>query len=146
MTRMEKAKEKFLSGYNCAQSVVYALHDRLGIDEDTALKLACGFGGGMGRTEEVCGAVTGGILSLGLKHGRGARESREATEKTYAIVRELMGRFSARHGSCSCRRLLDGIELLTPEGQAEFKKRDMHTTVCVPCVQSSVEIVEELLK
>ncbi len=53
----ETASEKFLSGFNCAQSVLWTFAPRLGLDPDTALKIACGFGAGMGRREEVCGAV-----------------------------------------------------------------------------------------
>ncbi len=146
MNAAEKAREKFLSGYNCAQSVLFGVLDRVGIDGDTALKASCGFGAGMGRNEEVCGAVTGGIIALGLKHGRGVGETREATEKTYLKVRDLMARFSQMRGSCICRKLLDGVDLQNEEGQARYKAADMHTTVCLPCVLSAVEITEELLR
>jgi C_GCAxxG_C_C family probable redox protein len=146
MSGAERAKGKFLSGYNCAQSVAYGVLDRLDAAEDTVLKAACGFGAGMGRKEEVCGAVTGGIMALGLKFGRGVKETREATEKLYPLVRELMNRFEKKHGSFICRRLLDGVDLLTDEGQAKYKARDMHATVCLPCVLSAVEITESLLK
>ncbi len=146
MTASERAREKFLSGYNCAQSVLYGVLDRIGADEDAALKAACGFGAGMGRREDVCGAVTGGIIALGLKDGRGVRETREATDRLYPKVRRLMERFEEKNGSCVCRKLLDGVDLLSDEGQARYKARDMHATICLPCVLSGTEIVEELLK
>ncbi len=82
-TKSEVAMEKFLAGYNCAQSVLFAFGPDLGLDGETSLKLATGFGAGMGRRGEVCGAVTGGILALGLKYGRGGRQDRQATEETY---------------------------------------------------------------
>ena len=70
-TRSDIAVEKFLAGYNCAQAVLYPFCEDLGLDKDIALKLACGLGAGMARKQEVCGAITGGIVTLGFKHGRG---------------------------------------------------------------------------
>jgi len=91
--RSEIAVSKFSEGYNCAQSVFYSFCDALQFDKNTALKMACGFGAGMGRKEEVCGAVTGGIIVIGAKYGRGERDDRTATELTYKKTRELMDRF-----------------------------------------------------
>ena len=65
--KTEVAVEKFVSGYNCAQSILYAFGPDLGLEGETALKVATGLGGGLGVSGEVCGAVTGGILALGLK-------------------------------------------------------------------------------
>ncbi len=70
-TFSDAAAAKFSSGYNCAQSVLWAVAPRLNLDGETALKIACGLGAGIGRSQEVCGAVTGGILALGMKFGRG---------------------------------------------------------------------------
>ena len=112
------------------------------MDEETALKMACGLGAGMGRKQEVCGAVTGGILVLGLRHGRGSRDERPAMEVTYAKTRELMERFADRHGSCICRVLLNGCDPSTEEGKKQFKERDLLMSVCNPCVQTVVEILE----
>ena len=86
-TRNDIALEKFLAGYNCAQAVLFSFCDDLGFDKDAALRLACGFGAGMARKQEVCGAVTGGILAIGLKHGRGEGQNRTPTEATYEIGR-----------------------------------------------------------
>ncbi|HDP25792.1 MAG TPA: C_GCAxxG_C_C family protein [Deltaproteobacteria bacterium] len=140
--KSDRAVQKFLGGYSCAQSVFSSFCDDLHIDENTALKLACGFGAGMGMKEEVCGAVTGGILVLGAAYGRGTHDDRKATEKTYAKTRELMERFSEKHGTIICRRLLGGCELMTEEGQRQFKEKDLLNKVCAPCVQTVVEILE----
>jgi C_GCAxxG_C_C family probable redox protein len=141
----ETAIEKFLAGYNCAQSVLYAYGPGLGLDGETALKLACGLGAGMGRRGEVCGAVTGGILVLGLKYGRGSGDDRSATEQTYQKTLELMARFEQRHGSCLCRELLGGCDLRTAEGQRHFKEHDLLHKTCVGCVRSVVETLEFIL-
>jgi len=112
------------------------------MDEDRALKIACGLGSGMGRKQEVCGAVTGGILVLGLRHGRGGRDERSATELTYEKTRELMDVFADRRGSCLCRLVLGGCDLTTEAGEKLFKERDMLHNVCKPCVQTVVEFLE----
>ena len=112
---------------------------------DTALKIACGLGAGMGRKEEVCGAVTGGILVLGMRHGRGSKDDRSAMQLTYAKTRELMERFSEKHGTFICRKLLNGCELTTEQGQRYFKENDLLNKVCKLCVQSVVEILERTI-
>jgi len=137
------AMEKFMSGYNCAQAVLFAHCDELGLEKNAALKLACGFGAGMGRKQEVCGAVSGGVLVLGAIHGRGESDGRAANENTYANTRALLERFKAMHGSCICRELLDGCDLLTAEGQQYFKQNGL-INKCKECVTSVMQILEEL--
>lgn len=143
-TPADIATAQFLSGYNCAQTVLHAFHDETGLGEDLSLKIATGLGAGMGRMQEVCGAVTGGILVLGLRHGRGSAEDRSATEHTYLKTRELMDRFAAKHGSCLCRQLLHGYDIATEEGQRRFKADDLLNKVCQPCVRTVVEILEQI--
>lgn len=144
-TKSEVAAEKFLSGYNCAQSVLYAFGPDLGLDGETALKVATGLGAGMARRGEVCGALTGGILVLGLKYGRGGQQDRSATEETYQKTLELMARFEKKHGSCLCRVLVEGCNLRTAEGQQFFKEHDLLHKTCVGCVQTVVEELAGIL-
>lgn len=141
---VQVAQEKFLTGYNCAQAVLYAACDQLHVDKDIALKMACGFGAGMGREQEVCGAVSGGILAIGLKHGRGEGETRSKTDDTYARVRAFMDAFRDRHGSVVCRELL-GCDLRTPEGQRYFKDNDLIRQTCARCVQTATELMRSHL-
>jgi len=143
-TKLDTAVSKFRDGYNCAQSVLYAHCDELKLNKDTALRLACGFGAGMGRKEEVCGAVSGGILVLGLRHGRGEKDDEAAKETTYARTMELMDKFQRRHGSFICRQLLNGIDLTTDEGRKSLKEDDLLNRVCVPCVESVMTILEQM--
>lgn len=138
------AVNMFNKGFNCAQSVFYAFCTELGIDEDAALKIACGLGAGMARAGEVCGAVTGGILVLGMLHGRGKKDKRTAMELTYQKTHEFMKRFAEANGSCVCRELLKGCALTTEEGQNKFKDAGMFEKVCVPCVKSAVGILDNL--
>jgi C_GCAxxG_C_C family probable redox protein len=146
MDRSDKAVAKFMEGYNCAQSVLFSYCEDLGLDKDKALKLACGFGAGMGRKEEVCGAVSGGIMVIGAKYGRGENEDKETTYRAYIKIGELMNQFSPRHGSYIFRPLLNGCALTTEEGQATYKANEYFNKVCKPCVKSVVEILENIIK
>ncbi len=143
--KIETAIQKFTSGYNCAQAVLYSFKDYINIDGNTALKMACGFGAGMGRRGEVCGAVTGGIIAIGAKYGRGENDDKTATEKTYAKTKELMDKFQEKHGSFVCKQLLDGCDLTTEEGQLYFRENDLFNSVCKKCVGSVVQILENIL-
>ena len=145
-TRSERATAKFESGYNCAQAVLWAFADKLRLHPETALKIACGFGAGIARRQEICGAVTGAIMVLGLRHGRGAKQDRTATEETYAKAQELMRRFEATHGTCTCRLLVNGCNLATEAGRQAFMEAGLLRKTCIPCVQTVVAILEGMVK
>ena len=121
----QMAVDKYAEGYNCAQSVVFAFCDECGIGQDAALKVSCGFGGGMGRKQEVCGAVVGGIMVLGLLRGRGTADGRSVAEALYPMTREFMDAFAARNGSYLCRDLLSGCDLKSEEGQRYLKEQGL---------------------
>ncbi len=124
--------------------MLYAFREESNLPEETALKITCGLGGGMGRKEEVCGAVTGGILVLGMRHGRGSKDDRSAMDLTYLKTRALMDEFTKKHGTFICRELLHGCELTTEEGQKYFKENELLKKICMPCVESVVEILENI--
>jgi C_GCAxxG_C_C family probable redox protein len=145
-TKSDVAMELFLAGYNCAQSVLYAYAAELGLEDEPALKLATGLGAGMARCGQVCGAVSGGIMALSLKYGRGERQSPLAMEQTYEKTQELMARFEKQRGSCLCRVLLQGCDLRTAEGQRHFNQHDLLHKTCVPCVETAIAVVAELLE
>jgi C_GCAxxG_C_C family probable redox protein len=136
----ERAREIFLSGYNCAQAVVGSHAAALGLDTDIALKAACAFGAGMARQQEICGAVSGGLLVLGLRSGRGKNETRDKTEDTYVKARSFMEKFKASHGSLCCRDLV-ACDLRTPEGQAYYKAHDLLHQTCEKCVITASTLV-----
>lgn len=142
-TKLDEAVTKLSEGYNCTQSVLYAYGEDFNLDPDTALRLGCGFGAGMGRKGEVCGAVSGGIIVLGLRHGRGERDERLATETTYTKTRQLIDEFKEQHGSFICRELLGGCDLSTPEGQQFFKDSELGRRICRSCVESVIKILDK---
>jgi len=133
------------TGYNCAQSVLAVFAPELGMDRDTAMKIACGFGSGMGRSGNMCGAVTGGMLVLGLKFGMMDSESQEDKEKTYEEVAVLLERIKTIHGSANCTDLM-GVDLGTPEGLQESQDRDLSDKVCSKIIEDVTRILEELIE
>ena len=143
MTRIEEAVTLFRQGFSCSQAIMAAYGPTIGLDRETALKIASGFGGGMGRLAETCGAVTGAFMVLGLKFGS-ATEDREGKEMAYALVREFAAQFKDIHGSLVCRDLL-GCDLNTPEGLAMAQENRLSTTVCPPYVETAAEILEKML-
>lgn len=84
-------------------------------------------------------------MVLGLKYGRGENDDLLPMEETYRLTRALMDEFTEKHGSFICRSLLNGCELNSPEGQREYKEKEMRSKVCRPCVESVVQILEELI-
>jgi len=143
MNRKEKAIEYFMQGYNCAQAVVMAFEDEVGIDADTLAKMAVGLGGGVGRMREVCGTVTGMAMVLGLKYGSAHPQSKN---EIYPIVQEAITRFKDENGSIVCRELLAGVPVTTggtaeDRTQAYYKKRP-----CAELVGMAAGIVEDIIR
>lgn len=106
MTHAEKAEELFREGYNCAQSVFLAFEDMYDIDHNTAMRLSSGFGAGMGKLREVCGALTGAFMAVGLLYGYDDVTDSEAKKNTYSIIRLIAERFETEKQTIICRELL----------------------------------------
>ena len=106
MERTIYAAELFLKGYNCAQAVAVAFSDVTGIDKALSSRLACSFGGGMGRMREVCGAVSGMLMVAGVLYGYAEPEEGEIKKAHYTLVQELAAKFRAEAGSIICREIL----------------------------------------
>ena len=104
--RSEEAKNNFLAGMNCAQAVLCAFADCCGLDRETALKLASGFGGGIARQREVCGAISGICMAADLIRGPGEASDKAAKDEHYAFIRGLCDAFRDETGSIICRELL----------------------------------------
>ena len=142
--KSEQAVRKFRKGFNCSQAVLFVYAEEFGLCRETALKIACGFGGGMGRMALTCGAVTGAFIVIGLKYGNIEANEKEIKEKTYGLVREFARRFEERNGSSICRELL-GCDISEPEGLRSAKENGLFTSVCPGMVREAVEILEEMM-
>jgi C_GCAxxG_C_C family probable redox protein len=106
MSRPDRAAEIFSQGFNCSQAVLAACGTDLGLSREQCLGVACAFGGGMARTGATCGAVTGAMMAIGLRHGKVKVDDAEGKERTYKAVHDFMDRFRSRHKSVECRDLL----------------------------------------
>lgn len=104
--REEMARAAFREGYNCAQSIMVAFHDVMGMDQTQAVRLSSSFGGGMGRMREVCGAVSGIFMVAGILYGYDSPGDYEGKKELYERIQELAGRFKKEAGSIICRELL----------------------------------------
>ena len=141
----EKAVACFKEGFACSQAVLCSFAEDFGLDKDMALKLASGFGGGMGRMAQTCGAVTGAYMVIGLKHGATSGQDRTAKEHAYQVVREFNDRFKDRNPSLICKELLK-CDISTPAGLQEAKQNGLLTTTCPKLVRDAAEIIEEMLE
>jgi len=142
--RSEKAVDCFKEGFNCSQAVFSTYSGELGVEKETALRAAAGMGGGMGGLGEVCGAVTGAMMAIGLKHGHTEATDKEKKAKTYGRVRDYAGRFKARNGSILCRDLL-GFDISTPEGMDQARQQGLFAERCPRFVSDAAEILEDFL-
>jgi C_GCAxxG_C_C family probable redox protein len=146
-TKLEHAAQYHERGYGCAQAVLASFAADYGLEEGLALKLATGFGSGMGRMCEVCGALTGAFMVVGLKYGKertdGTRYGSE-TETTYRLVSEVASQFRAKNGSIYCRDLI-GHDLMDPDERAKVVELGLFKTTCRKCILDAVEILEQLL-
>jgi C_GCAxxG_C_C family probable redox protein len=144
MTRSQKAHALFREGFSCSQAVAAAFAEDLGLERETALRISQPFGGGIGKSGDWCGAVTGAFLVIGLKHGRVKAEDTISRDRTYALVQEFIRRFKARHVHLKCRDLLD-CDISTPEGQKKAEELNLHATRCEEYVRDAADILEEIL-
>ena len=144
--RSEEAKENFLAGMNCAQAVLCAFHDRCGLDRNTAMKLASGFGGGIARQREVCGAITGMCMAADLIRGPGEGSDTAAKDEHYEFIRSLCDEFRSETGSIICRELLglapkqSDPPVSEARTEAYYKKRP-----CAELVAIAARILSERL-
>lgn len=145
MNRVEFSEKLFKDGYNCSQAVVGAFSDLIDIDFETLMKLSSSFGGGMGRLREVCGAVSGMFIVLGLLKGYNSPDDNDGKKAHYKNIQALAKKFEEENGSIICRELL-GLSVKKeepiPEKRTEeyYKKRP-----CVEMVKSAVAILEKMV-
>ena len=143
MTHKEKALHYFSSNFNCSQAVFTTFATEFGIEEKLALKLSTQFGGGA-RCGQICGAVSGALMVLGLKYGHCHSENSEEKSRAYDIATEFNRRFCEKNHSVVCKDLL-GYDLSIPEDKAIIKEKDLFNTVCTKMIADAAEIDEKML-
>jgi C_GCAxxG_C_C family probable redox protein len=141
--KAECAITYFKNDYCCSQAVFATFAPELGLERETALKIASSFCAGMGKTGRTCGAVTGAFMVIGL--GRGSAEpDQKSREEAYRLVQEFVRLFNERNTTIECKELL-GCDIGTPDGYREAQAKNLFETVCEKLVRDAVEIVEGLL-
>lgn len=138
------ASYNFHAGCNCAQSVLCAFSDKIGIDERTCMKLASSFGGGMGRLREVCGAVSAMFMIAGLLKGYEIAGDDIGKTRQYQLVQDLAKKFKAKYGTIICRELLN----LSGEDSPVPSKRTAEYYDSRPCaefIKTAAEIMENYI-
>ena len=145
----ERATALFQEGYNCAQAVFCAFADVTGLDLETSARLASSFGGGLGRLREVCGAVSGAAMVLGMAEGYADPKDAQAKKDHYARVRDFAARFREANGSIVCRELLAGGDphAAQPGGEPEARPPEFYKKrPCPELVGMAVDILDEMLE
>ena len=138
----DQAAEEFLKGYNCAQAVLGSFAEKYGMRKEQAYEVATGFGGGI-RCGEVCGAVTGGVLVIGLKYGNSTQAEGNTKMLCYRKTTEFINLFRERKGSIVCRELLC-CDIGLPGKMEYAAEAGLFQKICPEMIREAVEILEEL--
>ena len=146
--RIQRSVELFMQGYGCCQSVVCAFSDLYGLDEEMALRIAAGFGGGVGRMRLMCGTCSALVILAGLEKGQTKGEDREGKAACYQLVRELLETFRQRNGSIICAELLqmNGVKAETNTSQPDERNAEYYRVrPCARKVESAARVFAEYL-
>jgi C_GCAxxG_C_C family probable redox protein len=135
----QKAIKHFQGGYNCAQSVLLTLAEHINPENMDALipKIATGFGGGIGRCGSVCGALTGGVMAVGVKYGTN-ETGLDKRAKAYTNAQALYKQFEKEHGSVLCIDLFK-FNLSDPKQAAQARQDNAFEKVCHVLIKSVIE-------
>jgi C_GCAxxG_C_C family probable redox protein len=144
MTKADEALACFKKGFTCSSAVFSAFSDDLGLDRKTAMKIGCGFGAGISKTGNICGAVSGAIMVIGLKYGKTKLGDDAATENTRALARQFIREFAAKNGSVNCTELL-GYNLSDPAEYEKAREKKLFVTKCPELVRDAAAIIEKKL-
>lgn len=143
--KIEKARDLFLSGFNCAQAVAAAFAAELGMDEKTALRLASGFGGGVGGTRHVCGAVSGMCMVASSVLGYDEADETEGKKYLYATIQRMVAQFTEQYQAVDCRDLLKRNGIQAKAEPSERTPEYYRTRPCVRYVEACAAIVCDML-
>ncbi len=143
MNKTELAKTLFKEGYDCSQVLLLVFSDETGMEREAALKLGSAFAGGIGKMGDTCGAVTGALMVIGLKHGPTEPFDKKAKNKTYDLINVFIKKFKSLNNSTICRELI-GCDIKKLGRLSSGARREVHMK-CRKAVQDAVKILEEIL-
>ena len=143
-SKAEKAVNYFNNKFNCSQAVLATFAEEFGLSEEMALRIGTQFGGGA-RKGEMCGAVSGALMVLGLKYGHYHYNAPEEKANAYKIAEEFMDKFIEKKGTVVCRELL-GYDLSKTEDRQKIMELNLFQTICPQMIKCATEIVEKMLE
>lgn len=144
MNRKETALQRFSQGYNCAQSVFTVFATECGLDLETARQIAAIFGGGIARSGELCGAINGGFMALGLHLATYDPTDSKSKDHLYQLGQNFIERFRERFGEQHCRNLINR-ELYTPQMYHAARDNGIFQSQCPQCLAFAIETIEEII-
>ncbi len=144
MSKADYAVSLFNDGLNVSQALQAAFCPDLGIEEETAIKLGAGLTGRIKYADDVCGAVTSGILIIGLRFGNTEADDSASHNRTYNAIEEFVAEFKARHDIINCREIL-GIDVSTKNGRESAENQRLLADVCPNLVRDAAEILDMIL-
>ena len=139
------AWENFLSGMTCAQSVLCAFEDVTGLDRDTSMRIAASFGGGVGGLREMCGAVSGALVVLGMARGWTDPDDEAAKSAHYERTQTFVRRFRDAEGTSVCAELLSAAGVVPGPGPAPRTPEYYTVRPCTRLVGTAARLLDELL-
>jgi C_GCAxxG_C_C family probable redox protein len=129
-------------GYNCSQSVLLTMFEHWNSKNELVPKVATAFGGGMGRCGSVCGALTGGLMAIGIKYGTN-EPSAEKRSNAYKLAKRFYRQFEKQNGNVMCRELI-GFDLSDAKQLRKAQEEDVFEEKCTVLVKKAVEILAAL--
>lgn len=130
-----QAVDLFKSGLYCSEAILQVFNKELDLGlNDSALKMATGFGAGLGASKCSCGSLTGAVMVLSAMKGRTNIE--ENVDGVFTLTQEMHDRFKQKYKSTCCRVLTKSVEWGATE----------HHQYCEQFVGGAVEILIDILE
>jgi C_GCAxxG_C_C family probable redox protein len=143
MRNADIALQCFRNGYNCSQAILSTYCELFGMDKETALKLSCPFGGGVGRITNTCGAVSAAYMVIGLNYGNNTEGKEQAKELIYEKTEEFTRKFKDIHRATICKDLLM-VDISTLEGEEYAKSNALWDSLCPIYICDVAQILDEM--
>ncbi len=142
---INKSLQLFANGYSCAQSILVAFASAVNIDHDLAFSIGAGLGGGIGRTQNICGAINAGAIILGLKFGRYNPSDAESKNRMANLVHQFVDECKQTLGATQCLDLIK-VDLNNKEQIQSAQESGQLSNICNNAVLKTAEILTRYLQ
>jgi len=138
------ANDLYEYGYNCAQRTLLPFAEECGLEREPALKLASGFGAGL-QHGGICGAISSGVMVLGMLYGHTDGKDAKGKHKIYNAVIDLCNSIEGKYNTLLCKEII-GVDITNPSGRAFAEKNNLFQTKCKYIINDVIDSVEEIRK